>query len=91
MIIDFDFACTDDCLDRMAPSDLRVLVAERESLKLEVERLRAENEAMKSALVEIAKRGANPMTQYGYGTSKTWVRFADDVWELAKGAIPPNP
>jgi hypothetical protein len=31
--IDFDFACRDDCLDRMVPSDLRTLVAERDRLR----------------------------------------------------------
>ncbi len=45
--IDFDFACRDDCLDLMVPSDLRKLVAERDTLlsalterEREVERLR---------------------------------------------------
>jgi len=33
MDIDFNFACRDDCLDKMVPSDLRVLVAERDYLK----------------------------------------------------------
>lgn len=30
MEIDFDFACRDDCLDQMVPSDLRVLVGQRD-------------------------------------------------------------
>jgi len=28
--IDFAFACRDDCLERMVPSDLRMLVGERD-------------------------------------------------------------
>ena len=40
MKIDFAFACRDDCLDLMVPSDLRILVAERDRLKDEIERLR---------------------------------------------------
>lgn len=31
--IDLDFACRDDCLDQMVPSDLRQLVAERDRLR----------------------------------------------------------
>ena len=44
-------------------------------------------EKLEFALVEIAKRGANPITQYGYGTIKPWVRLADDVWEIARNAL----
>lgn len=33
MRIDFDFACQDDCLDKMVPSDLRALISERDRLK----------------------------------------------------------
>lgn len=32
MNITFEFACQDDCLDKMVPSDLRKLVAERDAL-----------------------------------------------------------
>ncbi len=41
--ITFEFACRDDCLDRMVPSDLRGVVAERD-------RLRSENEALRAVL-----------------------------------------
>lgn len=34
--VTFDFACRDDCLDRMVPSDLRALVAERDRLRAEL-------------------------------------------------------
>ena len=31
--ITFEFACRDDCLDKMVPSDLRALVSERDVLR----------------------------------------------------------
>lgn len=34
MAINFDFACRDDCLDKIVPSDLRLIVAERDRLRL---------------------------------------------------------
>ena len=34
--IDFAFACRDDCLDRMVPSDLRALVKERDALRAQL-------------------------------------------------------
>lgn len=39
MSIDFDFATRDDCLDRMVPSDLRQLVAERDRLRAKYDEL----------------------------------------------------
>lgn len=39
MNIDFEFACQDDCLDKIVPSDLRKLVAERDALAAQVEQL----------------------------------------------------
>lgn len=39
LVIDFDFACQDDCLDRMVPSDLRTLVAERDRLQSRLDEL----------------------------------------------------
>jgi len=36
MKITFEFATQDDCLDRMVPSDLRVLVAQRDRLQARV-------------------------------------------------------
>lgn len=48
--VTFDFACRDDCLDRMVPSDLRALVAERDRLRAELakakEAIAAEREDM---------------------------------------------
>lgn len=37
MDITFDFACQDDCLDRMVPSDLRALIRERDDLRAQLE------------------------------------------------------
>lgn len=34
--ITFEFACQDDCLEKMVPSDLRQLVAERDSLRAQL-------------------------------------------------------
>lgn len=41
-MVDFEFACQDDCLEKMVPSDLRQLVAERDALKFKVAQLTAE-------------------------------------------------
>ena len=45
MNITYEFACRDDCLDNMVPSDLRALVVERDKLL-------AENKRLKSLLVD---------------------------------------
>lgn len=48
-MVTFEFACRDDCLNRMVPSDLRALVAERDRLRAELaeakEAVAAEREA----------------------------------------------
>jgi hypothetical protein len=49
-----------------------------------------EIERLRSALLEIAKRGANPMTGYGYGIEKPWARLADDVWRIARESLLEN-
>ncbi|HET8790988.1 MAG TPA: hypothetical protein VFM75_07225 [Modicisalibacter sp.] len=38
--INFEFACRDDCLDRMVPSDLRRIVSERDQLRAELSALK---------------------------------------------------
>lgn len=45
------FACRDDCLDRMAPSDLRYLVRERDTLKAQVAELKAEIANLKAIML----------------------------------------
>lgn len=39
------------------------------------------------ALRECSKRGANPMTEYGYGNGKPWARMADDIWRISGEAL----
>lgn len=46
--ISFEFACRDDCLDKMVPSDLRRVVRERDSLRAEIARLTAEVERLEA-------------------------------------------
>ena len=41
MKIDFEFACRDDCLSKMVPSDLRMLVCERDDAVKELEKMKA--------------------------------------------------
>lgn len=50
MNIDFEFACQDDCLDKMVPSDLRKLVAERDAALGEVVKSKTMLEGFCSAL-----------------------------------------
>ena len=42
--IDYEFACRDDCLDKIVPSDLRALVMERDALRARVADLEAREE-----------------------------------------------
>ena len=46
MKITFEFATQDDCLDRMVPSDLRVLVAQRDRLQARVAELESDEQEM---------------------------------------------
>jgi hypothetical protein len=41
MNITFEFACQDDCLNKMVPSDLRGLVCERDELQAKFRLIRA--------------------------------------------------
>lgn len=54
MNIDYGFACQDDCLDKMVPSDLRKLVAERDELQAERAALRVERDAAMQEASELA-------------------------------------
>jgi len=49
MKITFEFATQDDCLDKIVPSDLRLLVGERDRLQARVAELEAEEEGAKEA------------------------------------------
>ena len=54
MEITFEFACRDDCLGKMVPSDLRQVVAERD-------RLRERNEALEAAATDVVECGVDAM------------------------------
>lgn len=48
--ITFEFATQDDCLERMVPSDLRQLVAERDDLKARLAEVEREHEISRDAM-----------------------------------------
>lgn len=50
MNITFEFACQDDCLDKMVPSDLRKIVRERDELRAERDQLKADNTVLSEAV-----------------------------------------
>jgi hypothetical protein len=52
MNITFEFATTDDCLDKMVPSDLRKLVSERDTA---LQRLHVIEQAAKALLAELSQ------------------------------------
>lgn len=52
-----------------------------------LDHLTEENNRLRAALSEIAKRGANPISKYGYGKKTPWIRLADDVWKIASDAL----
>lgn len=52
-----------------------------------LEAAEAEAKALRDALVDIGNRGANPITGYGYGKERPWIRLADDVWGIARSAL----
>jgi len=51
--ITFEFACRDDCLDKMVPSDLRQLVAERDSLRARLAEIESWKDAVDHELTKI--------------------------------------
>ena len=51
--IDFAFACRDDCLERMVPSDLRALVRERDDLRAQLPSQFGEAVAMRQRFSQI--------------------------------------
>ena len=50
--ITFEFATHDDCLDKMVPSDLRIIVSERDQLRARNAELEAEVERLRKVLVD---------------------------------------
>ena len=59
MNITIEFARRDDCLDKMVPSDLRVLVAKRDTLQAERDRLEAKIAKMLPIVESVAHVGMN--------------------------------
>lgn len=55
MEITFEFACRDDCLDNIAPSDLRNLVSERDRLKARITALEAALNAIVNPIAHFQK------------------------------------
>ncbi|MGD8148102.1 hypothetical protein ACP9NB_31205 [Pseudomonas aeruginosa] len=49
--IDMEFARRDDCLERMVPSDLRLLIGERDKAEAEAQALREELAALRARVV----------------------------------------
>ena len=47
LIIDFDFACRDDCLDKMVPSDLRQIIGQRDRALARIKELEKEVAGLK--------------------------------------------
>ena len=67
MKITFEFATQDDCLDRMVPSDLRVLVAQRD-------RLQARVAAQQSALNSICTCSWGAAEFFDVGKAASWMQ-----------------
>jgi len=67
MKITFEFATQDDCLDRMVPSDLRVLVAQRD-------RLQAQVAAQQSALNSICTCSWGAAEFFDVGKAASWMQ-----------------
>lgn len=61
MNIDYEFACQDDCLDKMVPSDLRKLICERDQAYRNIDVITAERAALAaqvSGLMKIVESNA---------------------------------
>ncbi|VEF98778.1 hypothetical protein [Pseudomonas aeruginosa] len=51
--IDMEFARRDDCLERMVPSDLRILISERDKAEAETQALREEVAKLRARVVVV--------------------------------------
>ena len=79
MKITFEFATQDDCLDRMVPSDLRVLVAQRD-------RLQARVAAQQSALNSICTCSWGAAEFFDVGKAASWSQAKAEIEELDRQA-----
>jgi hypothetical protein len=66
--ITFEFACMDDCLNRMVPSDLRKLVAERDNLRAQLAESKKDAERYRWLRTEHSVYdNKTPYANIGYG------------------------
>lgn len=56
MNIDYEFACQDDCLDKMVLSDLRKLICERDQAYRNIDAVKAERNALAAQLEALQSR-----------------------------------
>lgn len=81
MKIDFDFACQDNCLDHMVPSDLRQLVSERDRA---LERVRELENTLRSA-TPVPRQTSDTLSEMGVFVplSVSYYRLETDLLEQA--------
>jgi len=78
MKITFEFATQDDCLDRMVPSDLRVLVAQRDRLQARVAELVAVAVSVRDDLLLRSEIDSDGTRCVNLSASK-WSSFCDVI------------
>jgi len=86
MKITFEFATQDDCLDRMVPSDLRVLVAQRDSLQAQVVELVAVAVSVRDDLLLRSEIDSDGTRCVNLSASK-WSSFCDVIDDNNSGAF----
>lgn len=86
--IDMEFARRDDCLERMVPSDLRLLISERDKAEAEAQALREEVAALRARVVVVpdrAVRNSHSGRSKAYVATEHWNEgFNDCLDELAR-------
>ena len=86
MKITFEFATQDDCLDRMVPSDLRVLVAQRDRLQARVAELAAVAVSVRDVLLLRSEIDSDGTRCVNLSASK-WSSFCDVIDDNNSGAF----
>ena len=86
MKITFEFATQDDCLDRMVPSDLRVLVAQRDKLQARVAELVAVAVSVRDDLLLRSEIDSDGTRCVNLSASK-WSSFCDVIDDNNSGAF----
>ncbi|HGA2772970.1 TPA: hypothetical protein ACIR1N_006037 [Pseudomonas aeruginosa] len=83
--IDMEFARRDDCLERMVPSDLRLLISERDKAEAEAQALREEVAALRARVVVVPERLTNGdsisrmLREIGYDGDVSY-HHAREIW-----------